>query len=286
MKRIETICFILAIFLTTASIAWASLNYDSSHNYFLLDSLLKSEGKHIIVGDSFADVIKYSAMENRDAFFGVSNNLIFLDSVNGEFSSGQRQLDRNNMATPQISIFSNTNNFEISPIQASSLSLGNNPQLNLTMNQNFYAKSLTFNQDTSAINIADYTIYANRVLTNNLISPSNTILIPADTTITLDQNAPAGEVKATKIRWKDSDGTIKDFCQVITWNVNDDLANQTAEKQGFETDYDCPQTTNDGLACCSPGYLIFDINVHKIVGTNNFGQLVCCKPNLTTPPGF
>ena len=83
MNKIFKICLAVVIFLASGSVAWASLNYDSSNNYFLIDSILKTGGDYILVGDAFDEISNsFSVSNNLIFFFTSSERLSYLSNIN------------------------------------------------------------------------------------------------------------------------------------------------------------------------------------------------------------
>ena len=54
MSKIYKFCIVIAVFIATASVAWAGFNYNSAGNYFLVDSVLKIGGDYVLVGDDLS----------------------------------------------------------------------------------------------------------------------------------------------------------------------------------------------------------------------------------------
>jgi len=262
MPRIYKICLFIALFLLSASVAWAGFNYDSAHNYFLIDSILKTGGSYILVGDAFA--------EKADTF-AVSNNLIF--SATGQFTSGSRQMSQNNFSTPSIKVQS-SNPFTISTRDLNkNLILGTNTAgngINIKMDNNLVldSRGLTLiDLDNPAAN----TIYAPEVLTKSLVSLTGRPLEIGNLS-TLTVASGISNVSASSIIM---DG--QPFCQKVTWAPTD-TANSTADvtNNGVPTGGDASNdncATNTGhsaqKACCPANYYIYNFSTA--------GKLVCCR---------
>ncbi len=79
MHLVSKICLIIAAFFALSSIAWAGFNYESLSNSFVIDSVFKSGGNYIMVGNSLDNSLYPAGATKVSAFFGVTNNLIFLN---------------------------------------------------------------------------------------------------------------------------------------------------------------------------------------------------------------
>ena len=77
MTKVYKICLILALFICSASVAWAGINYDSLENHYLIDSVLRVDGDYIMIGDA-TPTGTMLGQQTTDSFFLMSGNLVFL----------------------------------------------------------------------------------------------------------------------------------------------------------------------------------------------------------------
>jgi hypothetical protein len=315
-KNIYKICLFSAIFLALTGTAWAGFNYDSSNNYFLLDSVLKSGGDYILVGNAFDRVLK-TETGSTSAFFGVSNNLIFLNT-DSEFCTilnqtdtacglGSRQIRKingiYNFTTKGITINSTAQPFEIYPQTSDSpLYFTGTTLLNadFSLHQETNYTSLTLTNDVPSAN----NIYAPQLVTNKIgILGSETWIIGSGLRL---ETSPVGPLEGTAEMLPGkgivymSGANKKNFCYVKTWNVADNKANggpvsETDNNVSADTSgcTDTSQGTRQGQnavdqakrACCAENYFVFDMDA-------NNGKMVCCRASEVAPapgagtPGF
>jgi len=287
MNKIFKICLILALFFATASVALASLNYDSANNIFLIDSLLKIGGNHFLVGDglsgycSNSNYISQSQCEangstwhavlsklnvdgtltESNTFFAVSNNLVFWQNE-GLFTSsdGVRQMGTRQkggkiesfLKTNSILVNSSDHNFQLlSPLSAALNFIV--PQIK--MNQNLVInKGLSFDPSQQ---IFDNTIYVNKVLTNNLqLLQASDIVIKSGTKLTIAQGAAASANDITD-RIKINN---QPFCKIITWDIVDNSNHRPAN----------PAQDIVSVHSCDTNYFVFNLDVDN-------GKMVCCR---------
>ncbi len=272
MNKIFKICLISALFFATASAAVASLNYDSANNYFLIDSLLKSGGNYILVGNAFGEIANS---------FAVSNNLIFwqdeglFTTDDGIRQMGTRQLGGNIesfLKSNKILVKSTNNDFQLSPVTGSLLlespTIAINKNLILTG-----GLSLKANQDLNTI--FDNTIYSNKILTQSLKLldlNSDTLTVKSGTKLTVSSGGTATAESITL--------GGDDFCKVVTWDTSDDISNLTAHKtvetintQSSGSDLCIDTSTNTDTtsrACCPTNYFVFNLDVDT-------GKMICCR---------
>lgn len=211
----------------------------------------------MLVGNAFNENLKKQDNSISTNFLAVSNNLIFLNSgdannIGGQFSSGLRQVSKNNFSSQAITI-DNSQNLQLEPVGgAKSLSLEAN---RILLNQNFRLRSgLAF--DVRSVNqISNRTIYVDKVLASGLqnLTADNPLQISNSTVLNIP--ATAGAVTADKITFG-----AKDLCVVKTWTVVDNTL-----KQGVGV-ADSPIITAD----CPPNYFVFDLDASA-------GKMVCCQ---------
>ena len=278
MNKVFKISLLVVIFLTLASVALASFNYDSANNYFLIDSILRTEGNYLLVGNAFNENLKKEDNSAAANFLAVSNSLIFLNrgdasSVGGLFSSGLRQASKNNFSSQAITIDNASQNLLIEPIGgAKSLRLEAN---RILLNQNFKLQSgLAFdNRDLNQI--ASKTIYVDKVLATGLQSlTADSLLIPNGTLLNIPASA-GNAISANEITFNN-----QPFCVVKTWNVADNITNAALIYGSFDAgvlasgELSCPDTSNDlsfaKRTCCPQNYFVFDMDATA-------GKLVCCQ---------
>jgi len=269
MTKIFKICLILALFFTSASVAWAGLNYDSARNYFLIDSLLKPGGNYFLVGSAFEEIPNSFAVSNNLVFWTANSFFTDTDNVRQMGVSGGKSF----LKTNQILVKSN-NAFQIVPLTSgASLILEANK---IKMNQNFMiTNGLSFGATTALSG----TIEVERVLANAL---SGALTIPKDKNLIIASGgtASAGSIKIGG----------KDFCYVKSWEYpilfeKDKNLVSRSDAGGRRTctqDMAIPADTMDycydtsgetgkaNRTCCEAGYWIFDINVNE-------GKMVCCR---------
>lgn len=107
MNLASKICLIIAAFFALSSIAWAGFNYESLNNYFMIDSVLKSGGDYIMVGNALNSSLvtegPISTSNPTSKFLAVTNNLIFLNpearfctilNPNDDSCTGTRQIQK------------------------------------------------------------------------------------------------------------------------------------------------------------------------------------------------
>jgi len=260
MSIFNKICLIIVVFLATASLAWAGFNYDSAHNYFLIDTGLKMQGNYILVGDALnANLKKADGTTINTAFLAATNNIIFVD-INGSFNSGNRQMTKDIFSSPTIGIYSD-HNFGIMPIGgagAMNIGAGGTTQ-NITMNQNFIinnglAMDAYYRQNISSL--ASNTIYVNQVLANSLeVLSASEILIPNGSVLKV--SVASNMVSANAIKFNN-----QDFCVLKTWNTQANISNATIGT--YTVAIAVPLTS------CDPKYYVFDMDA-------NLGKLICCQ---------
>ena len=275
MTKIFKICLILALFFTSASVAWAGLNYDSARNYFLIDSLLKPGGNYFLVGSAFGEIPKSFAVSNNLVFWTDNSFFTDTDNVRQMGVSGGKSF----LKTNQILVKSN-NAFQIVPLTSgASLILEADK---IKMNQNFMINNgLSFGATTA---LSSGYIEVERVLANALeVLDADDFIIPGDTKLTI---ASGGTASAGSIKIGD-----KNFCQIFNWTV---INNSTADKitKGApwaiiggdqKNDLLCPANGGEPTGgtsayiyaqktCCPVGYYIFNLDLDV-----DTGKMVCCQ---------
>ncbi len=236
MNNIYKICLFIALFIASASIAWAGFNYSSANNNFLVDSVLKIGGNYVLVGEALSGYCEDSTYINQlqcelggstwnellskvntegnvtesDSFFAISNNLIFL-TPNSRFVSGVRTMSKKEFSTNAITISSSNKNLEIKPqsgkgtlsLQANKILLLNNLKSN---------EGVSF-LDHENLNISNNAIYVEQVVADELIFfGDGTLTIPTDTTLKV---SPGGTASADSITIGIGDNNEKDYCVKI-----------------------------------------------------------------------
>jgi hypothetical protein len=308
MLKITKICLFIALFLVSASIAWAGFNYNSASNYFLIDSTFKLGGNYIIIGDALSgycsnlnfltqsqcqsngsvwhEVLKkHDGTESSD-FFAISNNLIFVNpdgvfctyiNPTDQSCTGSREIDKNNFSTSAITINSDANDLEIMPRGlAGALTLAANK---ITINQDLILNSgLSMIANTNPVS---NTIQVERVLTNKiglLDSTLNELAIDGNTDLTI---AAGGTATASSIIYKVEEVIDnKPFCEIKEWAADDNIDNATAEGAGKKDTQNPACTVSNSLAkktCCDPDYFIYDYDATA-------GKMVCCRFRGAPPP--
>lgn len=304
MSKIFKLCLISALFLSTASIAWAGFNYDSVNNHYLIDSILRIGGKYVVIGDAepapaTGDETMATDSGTTDAFLIISGNLVFLNQ--GPFTDkNSRQLGINEankvfLTTNKISIESlNTRvliNTTAKPLIFQATTIEMNNDFRITNNQ-----GLTFlGTDVQPINtIIPNTIFVERVLTKELrpLTQQN-LRVPDRTQITLGETVSSTSASADYITLGD-----KPFCQVVEWAYTTDLENlagadiksRSGTWTGASGDIpnNTPCTDNGGpvvptsagelkyttKTCCPKNYFVFDLDLQA---TAEKAKMVCCR---------
>ena len=292
MSKIFKICLVIAIFIASSSVAWAAFNYDSANNYFLLDSILKTGGDYVLIGDGLSgychepgdisqrlpDLISQGQCQASNkawreilskvdadgnvsestAFFAVSNNLIFLKE-GARFESGVRSMSRDEFSTNAITVNSD-NNFEIYTIgRAGVLSFFSEV---IKMNQDFVIDhGLSLKSD---IDPAPYNIYAQKVLTKELHilagAPGDKLLITQGTLLLTS----GGSATADEIYFGDVGNSL---CEVIPINA-----------AGAGHFYDNRTTMMPDILIaqtdCDAGDYVYDLSANYAGGHY---KMVCCR---------
>jgi len=265
MKRCYKICLICALFFFLASGVFAGFNYDSARNYFLIDSILKMQGNIISVGSALNESLKKEDGTANTNFFGVSNNLIFMNKE-GKFVSGPREFNKDFFQTLGITYKplnqSADHDLLIMPIGgAGSLNLEAN---NLRIYQNFRIKNGLALDGREINKIEKNTLYVNRIdaQTFNLLTPALLNLSLASETI-FSINFSA-QLTADEIKFDN-----QNFCQRETWDTSDDSANgaDSATRSLEEQSYNCDGNRSQ---CCDINYFVFTIDA-------NNGKMICCQ---------
>jgi hypothetical protein len=276
MKVSQKICLIIAIFFISATGVWAGFNYDSAQNYFLIDSFLKAGGNSIVVGNVLNDNLKNEAGANTTNFLGISDNLIFLDSA-GEFKSGTRLINKDTFSTSAIN-FKTNHNVVIMPIGGvGSLSL---PSDNVNMNQNFRVKGGMAFDGRDLSGIMNKNLYVDWVWASQIkLLSVDQLIIPSQTLLVIAQQTGGMQITADRITFDNAP-----FCEIETWNVQENVDDATVVKTDPDTDPDatvdadetdhCTDTSTKSKSskrtCCKKYFSVFDMNAKG-------GKMVCCR---------
>jgi hypothetical protein len=305
MNRIYTICLIVAIFWASAGAVYAAFNYDSARNYFLLDSILKTGGHYILIGDGLSgychepgninsrlpqyfsqsqcqannkiwrEILSKVALDGTETastdFFAVSNNLIFLPEA--RFSSGIRQIAKNSTTgiyefkTNALSIKGN-NNLDISTIGAGKeliISPEVGKSLTVSMNQN-----LVVSAGLSFFNIDpdQYHIYVDKVITPQLGALGGGKVKVNNGRLILSSGSGL-QAMADNIFFN---STATPLCKLKTINSGwyESYVHAPAQPNN---EADLAKLTTMNTTTCDPGYFIYDTKIRN-KGT---GYMVCCK---------
>lgn len=289
MNNLYKICFISAIFLASASLAWAGLNYDSARNYYVLDAALKFDGSYILVGSSL----------NSHANSLVAGNNIILPNRSSKFTSSDNPSSREfgleanetYLKTKAITL-NNTADLKIfssdSPLVIKSAS---GDTVNLFLNKDFiFLKNLLVGQGSITSN--DSHIYAPEIAAQELKLLTASALAITSGNIIRINNIEGRTASADNILVGDSDK----FCQVIDYSEAVERSRQNARadsKSSRDTsvaDLGCADNGADTTeiensatrTCCPAGYHVFDIweggqwdnATLEYVGQ---GKMVCCR---------
>ncbi|MBD3359209.1 MAG: hypothetical protein GF365_00665 [Candidatus Buchananbacteria bacterium] len=278
MSRIFKICFIIALFIFSGSVAWAAFNYDSANNYFLIDSILKTGGDYVLIGEGLSgycendnyisqaqceannstwyEVLSKIAADGTEtestSFFAVSNNLIF--PANARFISGVRSMNIDEFSTNAISVNS-SNNFTIrTPGSSGTLSFFAGV---IEMQQKFRIKNgLSFRSGITANN---FEIHVPKVLTEKI-----ELLDSAEDKLTITSDGlyltAGGTATAADIYFGTADSNL---CKVKSINT---------AGTGHYTENDQIGDFNLTQTDCDSGYYIYDISAD----TSNY-KMVCCR---------
>ncbi len=284
----------MAVFMLSASVAWASFNYDSRYNSFLIDSTLKTDGDYILVGDALsgycedpsyinqndcetANSVWHEALKGDEgsestAFFAVSNNLIFLDPA-GIFTTDEsnptRQMAVHQLSgesflkTNTITVTSPFSDFRISA-KFGALELKSDK---IIMKKNFIVNDAGLIFMNNFPNPSPNTIYVDKVLADsfNLFSGETELVVGGDNQFTITSGGTANVEELITL-----DGNK--FCTVETWDITDDIANaKTNKRSSDQAEIACG---GDQLSCCPDGYFVFDLDVY---GDGTEASMVCCK---------
>lgn len=276
--------------MASSSVCWAAFNYDSAKNYFLLDSILKTGGDYVLIGDGLSgychepgntaaklpEFISQGQCQANDkewnevlskidadgnvtessAFFAISNNLIF-PAAESKFESGVRSMSRDEFSTNAITVISN-NNFEIATIGGSGV-------LNLfseviEMNEDFVIDhGLSLRGDIDPV---PYHIYAPKVLTKEIrilddVSP----LTIVQGTFHL---AAGGTATAENIYFESESNSM---CYVQPIDLSG-AGNYDDSRTTMQPDLFIAQTN------CNAGFYIYDLSADYAGGNYN---IVCCR---------
>lgn len=287
MNKIFKICIILAIFLASASLAWAGLNYDSARNYYLLDSALKIGGSYIVVG---------SALTSHADSLVASNNIILTDKT-GLFSSSDNPTSQelgiaSNEAyikTPSVTL-DNEADLKIFA-SGSPLVISSAPDtLHLELNSDLrLLKNLLIGQGT--ITASSGNIYVSEIRAKNiLLLTAQALAITSGNQIVI-KSADGDDASADSILLGD-----EQFCEVVDYSVAVENSRQNVKIDSDKSndksidDMDCTDLNADTTAddksanrtCCREGYYVFDIwegrqwdpKENKYIGK---GIMVCCR---------
>lgn len=303
MTRLYKIIIIISIFLVSASVAWG-FNYDSSNNNFIFDNLsFKSHGNYMIIGDGFDSTLETydpstDSSGTTNDFFAITNNLIFFGN-DTKFSTtddtrqmGWNLAEGSYFTSNKIVVRSDPADFIIS--SGGSAVIFETPIVR--MKNDFYiSDGLTFQKERGITQIDDGEITVNKVLANKFLLDGVTefsFSYPETRLVSLESNsASASEI----IVGSDS----RPFCKVISWSIQNDLDNKTADIDDKPTGWtnspagDQPNnlacaeagglvvpptalTSYANKVCCPKGYFVFDLNATD----GNTGKIVCCMTRM------
>jgi len=296
MTKIYKICLILALFICSASVAWAGINYDSLENHYLIDSVLRVDGDYIMIGDA-TPTGTMLGQTTTDSFLLISGNLVFLGQ--GPFDAG---LDRkigifNNesyLQTDRIRVTSTSNNFNIAtsagPIIISSPTITMNKNFKILNNQGI---TLLSEAQQSISLVRKESITVEKVLTKNLYTIN-------DENFTIKEGVQLS-VNAGSTTFDPDEGRIilggDHFCKLIAWKslymyensfvAKKERGEAWAANNGDQTNRTpCPVDGGEAYptagggnqyyaakTCCPKNYLVFDMNI-----TNpRESGMVCCR---------
>ncbi len=276
MNKIYKICLIIAIFVLSSSVAWAGFNYDSANNYFLIDSIFKTGGDYILVGDALSGYCEDSnyvsqaecqvngstwnevlSKINDDgspgestSFFAVSNNLIF--PASGWFESGIRNMSKDEFSTNAISLLGDQN-LNIKSIGGSGLLLIDANRLK--MNQNWAIDSgLSFTNNVAS----DYNIIVRTTKAVNLnILGGGLLGFNSDTLIAKASQA----INANDIYFSNDNSKL-----CIEQGLNQEADNYLVEGEWV-------QDPTGNVTNCPAGYWVYDLDADS----NDSNAMICCR---------
>ena len=294
MSILSKICLGIAIFLGCGLSAYAAFNYDSSRNYFYIDSILKTGGNYIIVGDALSGYCsdrqypseneclaagkdwqeKLSKIDSdgnvseSSQFFAVSNNLIFTPQA--RFLSGVRQIAKNTLnnkfefKTNAITLSGNNNleiitmgnnrTLEISPDLGSNINVKMNQDLNVSGGISFFANTIPEEKN----------IYVAKVLTKDLTTLDDSLVPVKDGTVI----TAAPQVEAANIYFGT---TTQPLCYKMTVTAGD-MAWDGASVEYLAGQYLGSHPTMPQRDC-RQNYYIYDA---KITDKGD-GVFICCR---------
>ncbi|MFC1598920.1 hypothetical protein ACFL2U_02870 [Patescibacteria group bacterium] len=298
MNKIYIISLIIAVFLCSASFAWAGFNYDSLGNYYLLDSILKLDGNYIAVGD----VVPTSALD----VLLMSGNMIFLG--NGPFDGAvERKIgvdgDETFILSNKIFVQSDTNPFIIASAKGQLNIESNNNTIEIDSGLKVAPKGLSLlpEVDQSMNKVLAGTLYAEQVLADEIrLLTNNDIIIPKGTQLTLGRNAAVDATEATGAASAFANEILidnKTFCKFISWSIEGHKANATMDgpakgdiwtgtNQGdLPNNSSCPVDggvatvgggglTYTSKTCCPENHYVFDLDA---TGDGSRAKMVCCR---------
>jgi len=290
MNKFYLFCLIIAVFLCSASIAWAGFNYDSLGNYFLLDSILKIDGNYLAVGD----VTPTSPLD----ILLVGGNMIFLGP--GPFDGAvERKIgvdgSESFILTNKINVKTDKHRFIIASAAG---------QLNIDSNNNTIIVNRGFKvhpKGMSLLSAANQplnkvlhgTLYVNQVLAKEIrLLTGNNLIIPKGAQLELQAYSASYSATANEILIGN-----KSYCQVVSWGIEGHKANAgmdgpakgdiwTGTNQGdLPNNGNCPSTggiavvgggglTYTTKTCCPENYYVFDLDAS---GNGSRAKMVCCR---------
>jgi hypothetical protein len=304
MNKIYIISLIIAVFLCSASFAWAGFNYDSLGNYYLLDSILKLDGNYIAIGD----VVPTSALD----VLLISGNLIFLG--NGPFNGGvERKIgvdgDETFILSNKILVKSDVNPFIIASARGQ-LSIESNSNI-IEIENGFKVRpkglSVLPAIDQPMNKVLAGTLYANEVYANEVrLLTNNDIIIAKGTQLTLGRNATVDANEAAGLASAFADEILIDnhaFCRFVSWSIETHKANATMDgptkgdiwtgtNQGdLPNNSSCPVEggvavlgggglTYTSKTCCPVNHYVFDLDAN---GDGSRAKMVCCRAGNPFP---
>lgn len=188
MKLVYKICLIFGAFFALAGVAWARFNYESLTNNFLIDSILKSGGDYIIVGNALDNSLVTEGTTETSKFFAVTNNLIFsgddakfctITNPGDDTCTGSRQIQKNSegdfdFKTKSISI-DNTKSLYVSPLAGRD---GYNLYLEapkITANKDLVLNNASFTL-SDAVTLLSNSVYAPIIAANKISKYDNTYI--------------------------------------------------------------------------------------------------------------
>jgi hypothetical protein len=279
MNKIYKICLLIAVFVFSSSVAWAGFNYDSANNYFLIDSIFKTDGDYILVGDALSGYCENDnyisqaecqvngsdwkevlskinangSTSESTSFFAVSNNLIF--PASGRFASGVRNMSKDEFSTNAISLLGGQN-LNIKSIGGSGLLLIDANRLE--MNQNWAIDSgLSFTNNTAP----DYNIIVEKTKAVNLnILDGDLMGFDSGNLIA----KASQEINANDIYFSNENGRSEDLCVKIILDQGDDNYSLSGKW--------APDQIGDRTTCPS-NYWVYDLDADSTASN----AMICCR---------